>query len=115
MGKGSWAKGKRGELELRNILQGYGYQVNRGVSMNYGTEPDLSGLPFCHIEVKRQERLCLNDAIKQARIDSQRFHDGLPCVFHRANNQEWKVSMPLADWMKLYAAASSYWNNERSK
>ena len=101
MGKSQQAKGKRGELELAAILDGYGYNVTRGASQNYGTEPDLSGLPGIHVEVKRQERLNLAAALEQAERDARRF-GGLPAVFHRASRTRWKVSMYLDDWMKLY-------------
>ena len=52
MGKSQQAKGKRGELELAAILDGYGYNMKRGTSQNYGTEPDLTGLPGIHVECK---------------------------------------------------------------
>lgn len=102
MGKMQQSKGKRGEEELKAILSGYGYPVERGFSQNYGTEPDLYGLPDVHIEVKRQEKVKLNDALEQAQRDSVKFRDGLPAVFHRGNRQKWKVTMYLDDWMKLY-------------
>ena len=101
MGKKQFSKGKRGEMEVASILAEYGYPVIRGASQNYGTEPDLRGLPGIHIEVKRQERLNLSDAIEQAERDARRF-GGLPAVFHRASRTRWKVTMYLDDWMKLY-------------
>ena len=95
-------KGKRGELELAEILTGYGYNVKRGSSQNYGTEPDISGLPGIHCEVKRQEKLNLSAALEQARRDSIKFRDGLAAVFHRRNREEWRVTMRLSDWIRLY-------------
>lgn len=70
--------------------------------MSYGEEPDLSGLPGVHIECKRVENLNLSAALRQATADAQRFHDGLPAVFHRRNREQWVVSMRLDDWVKLY-------------
>lgn len=102
MGRMQQEKGKRGELELAEILTGYGYKVRRGDSMNYGTQPDISGLPGVHCEVKRQEKLNLSAALEQARRDSQKFRDGLPAVFHRRNREEWQVTMNLKDWMQIY-------------
>lgn len=102
MGKMQQAKGRRGEEELRDILCAYGYAVERGYSQNYGTEPDLYGLPGIHCEVKRQERLQLSAALDQARRDSERFGDGLPAVFHRSNRQPWKVTMFLDDWLRIF-------------
>lgn len=102
MGKMQQRKGRNGEEELKAILCGYGYPVEVGTALNYGTEPDLHGLQHIHIECKRQEKLQLSAAMEQAERDSVRFRDGLPAVFHRSNRQRWKVTMYLDDWMKLY-------------
>ena len=102
MGRMQQEKGKRGELELARILTDYGYNVRRGDSQNYGTQPDISGLPGVHCEVKRQEKLNLSAALEQARRDSLKFRDGLPAVFHRRNREEWQVTMNLRDWMQIY-------------
>jgi Holliday junction resolvase len=102
MGKGSQRKGADGERELAGILAGYGYPVQRGDSQNYGTQPDLIGLPNIHCEVKRTQQLRLHDALEQAKRDSVKFHDGLPTVFFRRNREKWQVCMYLDDWLKLY-------------
>ena len=102
MGKASQRKGKRGEEELETILTEYGYAVKRGQSQNHGTEPDLSGLPGIHVEVKRNERLNIMEAMEQAERDSVRFADGFPAVFHRRNRKPWVVSMLLTDWIEIY-------------
>lgn len=105
MGKSSQIKGKRGEEELAGILCDYGYPVKRGASQNYGTEPDLSGLPGIHVEVKRTQQLRLHDALEQAKRDAAKFRDGLPTVFFRRNREKWQVCMYLEDWMQLYRGA----------
>ena len=102
MSKMQQRKGADGERELATILAGYGYSVARGSSQNYGTEPDLIGLPNIHCEVKRQEKLQLSAALEQAERDSKKFGDGVPAVFHRENRQRWKVTMYLDDWLKVY-------------
>lgn len=102
MGKMQAAKGRRGEEELTAIFREYGYNARRGDSMNYGTQPDISGLPGVHCECKRQEKLNLSAALEQARRDSLKFRDGLPAVFHRRNREEWQVTMTLRDWMRIY-------------
>jgi len=102
MGKQSQRKGAAGELELVEILNGYGYETERGGSLTYGTVPDVTGLPGIHIECKRSERLNILEAINQAARDSLRFRDGLPAVFHRRNRQPWLVTMRLIDWMTIY-------------
>ena len=85
MGKMQQRKGADGEKELREILKRRGYDVKRGGSQTYGTIPDLVGLDGIHVECKRQERLDLLGAIRQAETDAARFKDGRPAVFHRRN------------------------------
>ena len=102
MGLKSQRKGKAGELEIVSLLRKYGYNVRRGKSLSYGEEPDVSGLPGIHVEVKRRERLDLSKAMDQSVRDSRRFHDGFPAVFHRKNGEEWQVTMLLSDWITLY-------------
>ena len=97
----SRAKGKRGELEIANILKEYGYDTRRGVQYN-GSDgsPDVVGLPCIHIEVKRVEALNLDKAMKQS-IDDAR--DGeVPVVMHRKDRHPWLVTMRLDEWMKFY-------------
>ena len=102
MGKMQQRKGADGEKELREILKRRGYDVTRGGSQTYGTIPDLVGLPGIHIECKRQERLDLLGAIRQAETDAARFKDGRPAVFHRRNRSPWLVTMSLDEWLGLY-------------
>ena len=101
--RSSQRKGKVGEIELRDILRGYGYGVERGGSLTYGTVPDLTGLPGVHIEGKRVEQLNLHKAMEQSKRDAEKFGDGLPAVFHRKNHTGWLVTMPLSEWIKLYS------------
>ena len=85
------------------ILRERGYPVERGGTQSYGQQPDLYGLDGIHIEVKRREAVNLSAALAQAEADAQKFGDGLPAVFHRANRKPWTVSMPLDAWLQLYA------------
>lgn len=101
-GKASQRKGADGERELAAILREYGYIVERGGSMSFGEVPDLVGLPGVHIEVKRCEQVRLSEWMQQAERDSQHFKDGLPAVFHRRSREGWRVTMNLADFMRLY-------------
>ena len=100
-GKSSQRKGRAAELELFRILGGHGYPVEPGRAQSYGEEPDLSGLPGIHIEVKRRENVNLSAALVQARRDADRF-GGLPAVFHRRNREGWRVTMELPDWLEMY-------------
>lgn len=102
MGKSSQAKGRRAEIELAGLLQEYGYNVRPGEPVSYGAEPDLVGLENIHIEVKRRENVNLSAALAQAEVDSQKFGDGLPAVFHRKNREGWRVTMPLSAWLEFY-------------
>jgi len=95
-------KGADGEKELREILKRRGYDVTRGGSQTYGSIPDLVGLDGIHVECKRQERLDLLGAIRQAETDAARFKDGRPAVFHRRNRSPWLVTMSLEEWLGLY-------------
>lgn len=102
MGKSSQRKGADGERELASLLREAGYEIERGGSESFGMVPDLMGLPGIHIEVKRVENLNISAAMRQAERDAERFNDGMPCVFHRKNREEWKVTMNFVDWMKMY-------------
>ena len=113
VGKSSQRKGRSGELELAQVFQGYGYNVKPGRSQSYGAEPDLNGLPGVHIECKRAEQLRIQDWIDQAVRDTERFHDGLPAVFHRRSREPWLVVMKLGDWMGLYDRQKATETDER--
>lgn len=101
-GRSSQRKGADGERELAALLREYGYPVERGGSLSFGEVPDLTGLPGVHIEVKRVERLNVPEAMKQAVKDAEKFHDGVPALFHRRSREPWLVTMRLQDWMGLY-------------
>lgn len=97
-------KGARGERELSRKLQEFGYTTRRSVQYNGKAEEgqaDVVGLPHIHAEVKRVERLNIYDAVDQAKRDAKNDAE-LPAVFHRKNNCEWLVTMPLASWMEMY-------------
>ncbi len=91
MGAKSQRKGRGGELELCRILQGHGYPVEAAQALNYGTIPDLTGLPGIHIECKRAETLRLSDWMEQSERDAARFGDGAPAVFFRRSRSPWCV------------------------
>lgn len=97
----SRAKGAKGERELAGILRGHGYNARRGQQYSGANgDADVVGLPGIHIECKRVERLNIYEAIDQAKRDKR--ENEAPAVFHRKNNCEWLVTMPLEDWMELY-------------
>ncbi len=102
-------KGSRGELELSNILKGYGYETRRGQQFcGANGDADVVGLEGIHIECKRVQALNIDKAMGQAKMDAK---DGeMPSVFHRKDRKEWLVTMRLDDWIGLYKEA----NNERN-
>jgi len=101
-GSRSQRKGAAGERELKDKLRGYGYDIERGGSMTFGEVPDLTGLPGVHIECKRVERLNVPEAMQQAVRDADRFHDGMPVLFHRRSRSPWLVTLRMEDFMQLY-------------
>lgn len=86
---------------MSELLNQYGFDTRPGSALNFGSEPDISGLPGIHIECKRCEKLRLSEALRQAEEDSKRF-GGRPAVFHRRNRSEWIVSMKLTDWIQIF-------------
>lgn len=97
-------KGAAGERELAGILKGYGYQCRRGQQFcGANGDADVVGLKDIHIECKRVEKLNLDAAMEQAIRDARAGE--IPAVFHRRNRKEWKVTLRLDDFMKLYTAA----------
>lgn len=94
-------KGARGERELANILKDYGYETRRGQQFSGANgDADVVGLPGVHIECKRVEKLNVDAAMEQARRDAK--EGEMPVVMHRKDRQDWKVTLSLEDFMKLY-------------
>lgn len=102
MSKSQQRKSRSGELELCRFLQDYGIPAEPGAAFNYGKEPDIKGVAGIHCECKRAEALRLSEGMAQAVRDSEKFHDGLPTLFHRRNRSPWTVTMRLEDWMAIY-------------
>ena len=96
-------KGKRGELEAAHLLQEYGYDARRGQQFSGANgDADVVGLPGIHLEVKRVEKLNIDDALNQSMRDAR--DDEKPVVLHRKNRTEWKITMRFTDWMEMYEA-----------
>lgn len=96
-------KGKRGELEVAHTLKEYGYDARR--SQQYAginSDADVVGLPGIHIEVKRVEKLNIDNAVDQSIRDAK--IGEIPIVMHRRNQKKWLVTMPFTLWMELYQA-----------
>ena len=99
----SRTKGKRGELEAAHILKKHGYDARRGQQFaGINGDADVVGLPGIHIEVKRVEKLNIDEALEQAIRDKR--ESEIPIVMHRKNRTKWKVTMLFEDWIKMYRA-----------
>lgn len=91
-------KGKRGELEWRDVLRDLGFtNAQRGQQRRGGVDsPDvIGGIPGTHPEVKRVERLNVDSAMQQAIRDSAGVR--IPYVAHRRNHRPWLVTVQAHD------------------
>ena len=82
-------KGKRAERALAKKLREYGFSECRRGQQFCGAngDADVVGLLNIHIEAKHDART-----------------GEMPAVFHKKNNTEWLVTMPLDNWITLYRA-----------
>lgn len=97
-------KGARFERQLASIFRDYGYTGSRRTAQycgNSGEAADVIGLPGIHVEAKHQEKMELYKWMEQAQRDAAGGNN-LPAVFHKKNNHEILVTMPLDEWMQLY-------------
>ena len=94
-------KGADGERQLARKLSEYGYDARRGQQYSGANgDADVVGLAGVHIECKRVEKLNLDDALAQSIRDAR--EGEVPIVAHRRNHTEWKVTMRLEDFIRLY-------------
>ena len=108
-------KGARGEREWAAFCREQGYDCRRTAQYcgKTGDAADVVGLPGIHQEVKRVERLNVEEAVLQAVRDAFK-GGGIPVVAHRKNNAEWLVTMRAEDWFKLYREWES-WQQTKEK
>lgn len=105
-------KGKRGELEAAHLLQKYGYDARRGQQYSGSNgDPDVVGLPGIHLEVKRVEKLNLNNAMAQSIRDAREGEK--PIVMHRTNREPWKITMLFEDFIEMYQKLEEFEKNAR--
>lgn len=98
----SKAKGARFERSLAAKFRECGYDCRRGQQYcGANGDADVVGLPYIWIEAKHQEQMRLYDWIEQAKRDAAG-SENLPAVFHKKNNAEILVTMPLDAWFALY-------------
>ena len=98
----SCRKGKVGEREWRDVMRENGFLQARRTQQFCGTAGDSDvtcpELPNFHWEVKRVEKLNLNDAMAQAIRDCG---SKMPVVAHRKNNCPWLVTVTADVFFKL--------------
>lgn len=101
----SRTKGKRGELELAQILRNQGHlDARRGQQYSGANgDADVVGVKGIHIECKRQQKVNDEMWLKQAEDDARKGE--LPVVIYRRDREQWKVLIRqnLADiiWQTL--------------
>lgn len=99
-------KGKNGELEFVRLCRAEGYDtVHRTAQYrgNTGQAGDVEGLEGIHVEVKRNERLNILEAMEQSVRDCEASGKGeTPIVAHRKNNSPWLITMRAEDWFSMY-------------
>lgn len=94
-------KGKRGERELAKLLQSYGYDTRRGQQYcGIEGDADVIGIDGLHIECKRAEQVRDEVFLKQAEHDAKA--GDIPVVMYRRNNEKWKVTLRLEEFMAIY-------------
>lgn len=96
-------KGARFERELAKVFKEYGFDARRTAQYcgNSGDAADVVGLPFIHVEAKRQEQIRIYEWIEQAIRDAEGTGN-IPAVFFRKNKCDILVTMQINDWFELY-------------
>ena len=96
MSKAQRDKGARGERQVSQILNDYGFNSRRG--MVFVKEEDIvSDLPI-HFECKFQERTSIHEWMKQS---VEQCRGKIPTVVHRRSREEWLITMKFEDFLKL--------------
>lgn len=93
-------KGKRGELEVAEILRDNGFpNARRGQQYKGGVEsPDVVGMDGIHLEVKRREATEVWGWLEQAEADAG---DEIPVVVHRKNGKKWIAILPFTWFIEI--------------
>ena len=101
MGKASRSKGNGGEREVRDIWRDYGFSCDR--TPNSGAlriRSDLYGNLPVHVEVKRQERVSIQDWIRQTLAAA----GPRPSVlFWRTSRMRWRADVDGELFVKMCA------------
>lgn len=89
-------KGKRGEREFSHLLKDLGFEARRGQQFSGSPDsPDVvTNIEGIHFEVKRVEKLNIQNAMDQAEIDAG---EQIPIVAHRKNRSPWMITLKAED------------------
>lgn len=93
-------KGAKGEREFAKLCREEGYNVRRGQQYNGLEGEDVVGLPYMHVEVKRVEKINIDNALEQSTKDAK--EGQIPIVAHRKNRTDWKITLSAEDFFKIY-------------
>ncbi len=99
-------KGKTGELELSHKFTELGLPAHRSQQFKGAEDAadvcfdDMEFNKLLHIECKRDEHLNVEKALQQAERD--RGLGQTPIVCHRKNNEDWKVTLRLVDYVEMF-------------
>ena len=98
-------KGARGEREVAKILRDAGFSgARRGCQFSGANgDADVVGLDGVWLEIKRNERLNIYEAMEQAQRDAKGMD--IPWVVHRKNNKPWLCTMTFEEAILLYRLA----------
>ena len=99
-------KGKRGELEIAELMRGYGYSEARRSAQYCGKagDGDVVGVDGLHIEVKFREQVSDEKFLQQAEGDARK--GDLPLVLYRRSREKWKALLRLDVFMMLWGELS---------
>lgn len=102
-GRRAKRRGKRGELQVVEVLKTFGWlRARRNLDYPQFGRDILGGPEGTRISVKLTERLKLREAYAECSLHAQTNQE-IPMVCHRANNQPWLVTLPLEELLPLLA------------
>lgn len=98
----SRSKGQRGEREIVAFWREHGFPEAHRTPMSGGMQwkGDVQGVAPLHIEVKRNERLNVWEAMAQAERDCP--EDRIPALHYRRNGSDWWLAMPLVRFEPIF-------------
>lgn len=102
MGSKERNKGAAAEREVADIIRRAGWPTARRTHdgrAQAGRGDIMGGPSGCHIEIKRQERLNVPGALRQAADDAGLLD--IPVVVHRPSRHEWMATLPLDELLTL--------------